>query len=304
MTTIAAALAAARAKLPASEARLLLGHVMRQGPAWLIAHDDELLDEDALLAFAALVARRAGGEPVAYLVGYREFFGRRFAVSPAVLIPRPETELLIELALARVGAGALCVPGNPLARREAESRVCRDRGQLTPGILDLGTGSGCIAITLALELPLSRVTAADSSGAALQVAASNARSLGASLRLLQGDWYSGLGGERFDLIVSNPPYIAAGDPHLASGDLRHEPGQAPGQWRGRARRPADHHCRRVAASDAGRRADDRTRLQPGRRGALADGRCRVLGHQGACGSCRCLARYRRRFAIDRRSACG
>ncbi len=226
MTTIAAALAAARAKLPASEARLLLGHVMRQGPAWLIAHDDELLDEDALLAFAALVARRAGGEPVAYLVGYREFFGRRFAVSPAVLIPRPETELLIELALARVGAGALCVPGNPLARREAESRVCRDRGQLTPGILDLGTGSGCIAITLALELPLSRVTAADSSGAALQVAASNARSLGASLRLLQGDWYSGLGGERFDLIVSNPPYIAAGDPHLASGDLRHEPGQA------------------------------------------------------------------------------
>jgi hypothetical protein len=97
MTTIAAALAAARAKLPASEARLLLGHVMRQGPAWLIAHDDELLDEDALLAFAALVARRAGGEPVAYLVGYREFFGRRFAVSPAVLIPRPETELLIEV---------------------------------------------------------------------------------------------------------------------------------------------------------------------------------------------------------------
>ena len=131
MTTVAAALAAARAKLPASEARLLLGQVMRQGPAWLIAHDDELLDEDTLLAFAALVARRAGGEPVAYLLGYREFFGRRFAVSPAVLIPRPETELLVELAKARVGAGALCVPGNPLARREAESRVCRDRGQVT-----------------------------------------------------------------------------------------------------------------------------------------------------------------------------
>lgn len=214
MTTVAAALAAARAKLPASEARLLLGQVMRQAPAWLIAHDDELLDEDALLAFAALVARRAGGEPVAYLLGYREFFGRRFAVSPAVLIPRPETELLIELALARVGAGALCVPGNPIG------------GQVTPSILDLGTGSGCIAITLALELPLSRVTAVDTSGAALQVAADNARSLGAALRLVQGDWYSALGDERFDLIVSNPPYIAAGDSHLASGDLRHEPRQA------------------------------------------------------------------------------
>lgn len=226
MTTVAAALAAARAKLPASEARLLLGQVMRQAPAWLITHDDELLDEDALLAFAALVARRAGGEPVAYLLGYREFFGRRFAVSPAVLIPRPETELLVELALARVGAGALCVPGSPLARREAESRDCRDRGQLTPSILDLGTGSGCIAITLALELPLSRVTAVDTSGAALQVAADNARSLGAALRLVQGDWYSALGDERFDLIVSNPPYIAAGDSHLASGDLRHEPRQA------------------------------------------------------------------------------
>ena len=226
MTTVAAALAAARAKLPASEARLLLGQVMRQGPAWLIAHDDELLDEDTLLAFAALVARRAGGEPVAYLLGYREFFGRRFAVSPAVLIPRPETELLVELAKARVGAGALCVPGNPLARREAESRVCRDHGQVTPSILDLGTGSGCIAITLALELPLSRVTAVDSSGAALQVAAGNAQALGASLRLLRGDWLSGLAGECFDLIVSNPPYVAAADAHLAQGDLRHEPRQA------------------------------------------------------------------------------
>ena len=214
MTTVAAALAAARAKLPASEARVLLGQVMRQGPAWLIAHDDELLDEDALLAFAALVARRAGGEPVAYLLGYREFFGRRFAVSPAVLIPRPETELLVELAKARVGAGALCVPGNPIG------------GQVTPSILDLGTGSGCIAITLALELPLSRVTAVDSSGAALQVAAGNAQALGASLRLLRGDWLSGLAGECFDLIVSNPPYVAAADAHLAQGDLRHEPRQA------------------------------------------------------------------------------
>lgn len=202
MTTVAAALAAARAKLPASEARLLLGHVLERSAAWLVAHDDEALDEDALLAFASLVVRRAGGEPVAYLLGYREFFGRRFAVGPAVLIPRPETELLVELALARVGAGS------------------------TATILDLGTGSGCIAITLALELPRARVTAVDSSSAALEVAAENALALGASLRLVQGDWFAGLAGERFDLIVSNPPYVAAADPHLAGGDLRHEPLQA------------------------------------------------------------------------------
>ena len=105
MTTVAAALAAARAKLPASEARLLLGHVLNRSAAWLITHDDVVLEEVALLDFASLVARRADGEPVAYLVGHREFYGREFAVSPAVLIPRPETELLIEIALAKVGAG-------------------------------------------------------------------------------------------------------------------------------------------------------------------------------------------------------
>ncbi len=202
MTTVAAALAAARAKLPANEARLLLGHLLQQAPAWLLAHDDESLDEDALLSFASLVARRAGGEPVAYLVGYREFFGRRFAVSPAVLIPRPETELIVELATARVGAGG------------------------TATILDLGTGSGCIAISLALELPLARVTAVDSSAEALRMAAANSLSLGTAVRLIQSDWFSGLTGEKFDLIVSNPPYIASGDSHLQSGDLRHEPPQA------------------------------------------------------------------------------
>ena len=202
MTTVAAALAAARAKLPPNEARLLLGHVLQQAPAWLLTHDDDSLDEDELLQFASYVARRAGGEPVAYLLGYREFFGRRFGVSPAVLIPRPETELLVELASARVGAGS------------------------TANILDLGTGSGCIAITLALELPLARVTAVDSSSAALQVAASNARHLGANVRLVQSDWCSELAGERFDLIVSNPPYVSDEDSHLAKGDLRHEPLQA------------------------------------------------------------------------------
>lgn len=199
MTNVAAALAAARAKLPASEARLLLGHVLGRPPAWLIAHDDAALDEDALLAFASLAARRAGGEPVAYLLGQREFFGREFVVSPAVLIPRPETELLVEAALATVGAGGAAA------------------------ILDLGTGSGCLAVTLAVELPKARVTAVDACAAALAVARQNAERHGAHLRLLQGDWFGALAGERFDLIVANPPYIAAADPHLSAGDLRHEP---------------------------------------------------------------------------------
>ena len=206
MTTIAAALVAARAKLPASEARLLLGHVLQQSAAWLLAHDDQVLDEDELLAFAALVARRAGGEPVAYLVGFREFFGREFEVSSAVLIPRPETELLVEIALAKVGAG---ITATSAAR-----------------ILDLGTGSGCLAVTLALEIPNAQVTAVDASAAALQVARANAERLGAQVRFLPSDWFSALAGERFDLIVANPPYIAAADPHLVAGDLRHEPAAA------------------------------------------------------------------------------
>ncbi|MCM2287689.1 MAG: peptide chain release factor N(5)-glutamine methyltransferase [Sulfuritalea sp.] len=204
MTTVADALAAARAKLPASEARLLLGHVMGRPAAWLIVHDDQVLDEDQLLAFASLAARRAGGEPVAYLVGQREFFGRRFEVASGVLIPRPETELLVDIALRQiVGAGT------------AATGAAR--------ILDLGTGSGCLAITLALEMPKAQVTALDASAAALDVARKNAQRLGAQLRLLQSDWYSALAGERFDLIVANPPYIADADPHLAAGDLRHEP---------------------------------------------------------------------------------
>ena len=206
MTTVAAALAAARAKLPAAEARLLLGHVLDRQAAWLIAHDDELLDEAALLNFASLAARRAGGEPVAYLIGYREFFGREFAVSPAVLIPRPETELLVEVALARVMRSG--IPGD---------------GTGDPAILDLGTGSGCIAVTLALEMPHAQVSGVDESEAALVVAQRNSERHCAKLRLLQSDWFAALAGECFDLIVANPPYIAASDPHLFAGDLRHEP---------------------------------------------------------------------------------
>lgn len=199
MSTVAEALAAARRKLPAAEARLLLGHVLRQSSAWLLAHDDVALDEDALTAFAALVARRAGGEPVAYLLGLREFYGRDFRVAPGVLIPRPETELLVDIVRAKVGAGG------------------------TASLLDLGTGSGCIAITLALECPALAVTAVDASSDALAIATANAQALGARVRLLTSDWFAALGDKRFDCIVGNPPYIAAGDPHLTQGDLRFEP---------------------------------------------------------------------------------
>ena len=211
MNSVKSTLAAAAKKLAASEARLLLGHVLDRPAAWLIAHDDAVLEEAALLRFASLVARRKGGEPVAYLLGYREFYGREFAVSPAVLIPRPETEMLVDLALAqKVGAGT--------------TAKCAATGAAR--ILDLGTGSGCIAITLALEIPSAQVSAVDASDAALSVAYKNAQRLRASLRLLRSDWFDGLADEQFDLIVANPPYVAEADPHLAAGDLRHEPPQA------------------------------------------------------------------------------
>ena len=243
MNSIAAALAAAQAKLPPGEARLLLGHVLGQSLTYLIAHNDEALDEKALLAFAALVARRSGGEPVAYLLGQREFFGREFAVSEAVLIPRPETELLVEIALAKLGAGET-TEETPAQQEGAGQNPARFAADALKGgraktallavadgataakpvrLLDLGTGSGCIAVTLALECPRTQVTAIDASTAALSVAKTNAERHGAALRLLRSDWFSELKGERFDLIVANPPYIAAGDPHLAAGDLRHEP---------------------------------------------------------------------------------
>ncbi|MDD5247357.1 MAG: peptide chain release factor N(5)-glutamine methyltransferase [Rhodocyclaceae bacterium] len=199
MSSIAAALAAARQAIPPSEARWLLAHVLGCNGAWLEAHRDDAMDAAPAAAFAALVARRAAGEPVAYLLRCREFYGRDFAVSPAVLIPRPETELLVDLAKAAVA------------------------GLAAPRILDLGTGSGCVAVTLALEVAGADVTALDLSAAALAVAQGNAERLGAAVHFVRSDWFAALGAGRFDLIVANPPYIAAGDPHLAQGDLRFEP---------------------------------------------------------------------------------
>jgi release factor glutamine methyltransferase len=199
--TVRAALARAREQVPAAEARLLLQQVLGWTPAQVAAHPERVLEGADTARFDQLVARRAGGEPVAYLLGRREFYGREFAVSPSVLIPRPETELLVELGLIKL------------------------RGVAAPRILDLGTGSGCVALSLALEIPDAQVTAADVSPAALAVARGNAERMGAVVQFLESDWFAALGG-RFDLIVANPPYVAEGDPHLAVGDLRFEPAKA------------------------------------------------------------------------------
>ena len=181
------------------EARVLAAFAWEVTPAWLIAHDRDTPTAAQIAAADALLIRRLAGEPIAYLIGAREFYGRPFEVSPAVLIPRPDTELLVELALAHMP------PGQAVE------------------VLDLGTGSGCIAITLALERPLAQVTALDRSAAALAVARRNAARLDAEVEFLSSDWFAALGGRHFDLIVGNPPYIAAGDPHLGRGDIRFEP---------------------------------------------------------------------------------
>jgi release factor glutamine methyltransferase len=195
------ALAWARGLIPLSEARLLMQHVLGVSRVALMAYPELPMTEFQIGEFQALVARRRDGEPVAYLLGEREFYGRPYRVSPDVLIPRPETELLVDLALERAGSGTR--------------------------ILDLGTGSGAVAVALALERPDAEVTAIDLSPGALAIARANALALGARLNFLHGSWFEPLPTEAsFDLIVSNPPYVAPGDPHLSLGDLRFEPSSA------------------------------------------------------------------------------
>lgn len=191
------AIAGARKLIPASEARLLLMHAASVSATEIAAHPERDLPSAKLPEFMSLLARRAAGEPIAYLVGRREFYGRDFTVTPAVLIPRPETELLVEVGLGKVSSGD------------------------TPRILDLGSGSGCVAITLALELGC-EVVAVDVSAEALAVARDNAARLDARVNFIASDWFSAVEG-RFDLIVGNPPYVAEGDRHLSEGDLRFEP---------------------------------------------------------------------------------
>ncbi|HLU19131.1 MAG TPA: peptide chain release factor N(5)-glutamine methyltransferase [Pusillimonas sp.] len=191
--------------LPRLEVQMLLQHVFKVTRSWLIAHDTDTLDEDGVQEFHRLVDRRQAGEPMAYLVGHREFMGHAFQVEPGVLIPRPETELLVETAIAVL---ATCASDQPR-------------------VLDLGTGSGAIAISIALARPDVVVVATDISDAALKVARRNAQALSARVTFIQGSWFDPLSGQApFDLIVSNPPYIHKNDPHLQQGDLRFEPGTA------------------------------------------------------------------------------
>lgn len=190
-------------RLPVLEARMLWQHVLQVPRSWLIAHDDVIPSAEHQQAYRLAEARRLAGEPMAYILGVREFLGRDFHVGPAVLIPRPETELLVETAV----------------------RLLQGRDGAT--VLDLGTGSGAIAVSIALECPSAKVAATDLSHDALQIAAGNARRLLADVEFHQGSWYQALPQHKvFDLIVSNPPYIPVGDPHLAQGDLRFEPGMA------------------------------------------------------------------------------
>jgi release factor glutamine methyltransferase len=194
--TQALADAAARG-VPRLDAQLLLAHLLSRPRAWLLAHDDAELDPQAGAALVDLLRRRAAGEPLAYLVGQREFHGLWLQVTPDVLVPRPETELLVDWALERLAAA--------------------DRA----AVAELGTGSGAIAIAVKYRCPRAGLTASDLSAAALAVARNNALRHGLDIEFVQGSWWSALGDRRYDLALSNPPYIAGDDPHLAA--LGHEP---------------------------------------------------------------------------------
>lgn len=184
--------------LPELEAKLLAQHALGVSRAWLMARLDDPIDIAQARAVERLYARRQAGEPVAYITGEREFYSLELVVTPEVLIPRPETELVVELALARLA-------------------------QQTGRVLDLGTGCGAIALAIAHEAPDAEVWAVDASAKALAIAHANAVRHGVNVRFVRSDWFSRLAAERFDLIVSNPPYIALDDEHLARGDLRFEP---------------------------------------------------------------------------------
>lgn len=205
MSSVRAALSVAR-KLGVErlDAQLLLAHVLRQSRAWLIANDDLPLADDARERFDNLVSRRARGEPCAYLLGTKEFYGLELQVDERVLVPRPDTEVLVDWAVA-------------LLREELT-------GIEQPSVVDLGTGSGAIALAVRHAHPTARVVATDASEDALDVARANAHRLQSPLELALGSWWQAVPGRRFELALSNPPYIAAGDAHLAA--LHAEPDSA------------------------------------------------------------------------------
>jgi release factor glutamine methyltransferase len=182
------------------ESQLLLQHVLDTSRAWVLSHEHDALQPNIHAAFEASLNRRLNGEPIAYILGKREFYGLEFTVTPDTLIPRPDTETLVDAALEKI-------PRNEPRR-----------------ILDLGTGTGAIAIAIASHRPQSQITAVDVSVAALAVAQANVRNLKIShVEFVLSDWFSALHGRTFDVIVGNPPYITEGDPHLTQGDLRFEP---------------------------------------------------------------------------------
>ena len=199
--TIAQVLAQSCQRIEAVDARLLLQHVMQVNHAYLITHANDQLSSQHMEGFSELISQRQHGTPVAYLIGERDFYDLTFKVSPAVLIPRPETELLVEKILKHIPA----------------SLSCR--------ILDLGTGSGAIGITIAKHRPQAQVTAVDISTDAIDVARWNAQNLAVdNIRIMQGSWFDPFDAAvKFDWIVANPPYVAENDPHLKQGDLRFEP---------------------------------------------------------------------------------
>jgi release factor glutamine methyltransferase len=185
------------------EAKLLLGHILGRDRAWLAAHADASIDGEQHRRFDALMRRRHAGEPIAYLLGRREFYGLDLEVTPDVLIPRPETELLVDFALEKI-------------HRDAPAQV-----------LDLGTGSGAMALAIAQRRPMAQIIAVDASTAALVVARRNAQRLGIdNVQWMESDWFSKVPHETFAVIVANPPYISSNDPHLNEGDIRFEPRSA------------------------------------------------------------------------------
>lgn len=207
MTSVEEALKSARARFttsdsPALDAELLLAHALGRNRTWLHAWPEVRLDPPCLARFDELVERRAAGEPIAHLLGEREFRSLAFEITPDVLIPRPETETLVDAVLKHL----------------------RERELKRPAILDMGTGSGCIAVSLAHERPDSRVVAADASAEAIAVARRNAGRHGlTNIEFVQGRWFRPLGRRRFDVIAANPPYVPGDDPHLQQGDVRFEP---------------------------------------------------------------------------------
>lgn len=201
--TLKATVEQVKRRVPRLDARILMQHLLGITHAQFLADPERRLSGEEVEAFMTLVLRRERGEPVAYLVGEKDFYSRPFKVTADVLIPRPDTELIVTLALKRLKTLAW------------------------PRVLDLGTGSGAIAVSIACEHPEAAVVAVDVSPAALAVARENAERLGGKVGFIESDWFSalrsGVACEQFDLIVANPPYVAAGDAHLVAGDLRYEP---------------------------------------------------------------------------------